>query len=82
VACFSSRVYLLPAGQSRGVGTRIITDLLAEATRANLPMTLSVEKDNPRAHALYRRLGFAETGETNTEFTMRRSAPGHLETER
>jgi len=65
-------IQLVPGHQSRGIGTRIITDLLAEATDAGLPMTLSVEKDNPRARALYLRLGFVVTGETDTEFVMLR----------
>lgn len=64
-------IQLLPGEQSRGTGTRIIRDLLGEASGAGLPMTLSVEKDNPRARALYLRLGFAVTGETDTEFVMR-----------
>jgi ribosomal protein S18 acetylase RimI-like enzyme len=68
-------IQLLPGQQSRGIGTRIITDLLAEAAGAGLPMALSVEKDNPRAQALYRRLGFAVTGETDKEYVMRQPAP-------
>lgn len=67
-------IQLVPGQQSRGIGSRIITDLLTEAADARLAMTLSVERDNPRAYALYRRLGFVVTGETDTEFVMRRSA--------
>jgi ribosomal protein S18 acetylase RimI-like enzyme len=68
-------IQLLPGHQSRGIGTRIITDLLTEAMDAGLAITLSVEKDNPRAQALYLRLGFVVTGETDEEFVMRRSLP-------
>ena len=60
----------MPGQQSRGIGTPIITDLLAEATGAGLPVALSVEKDNPRARSLYLRLGFEVTGETDTAFGM------------
>ena len=63
-------IQLLPSEQSRGIGTRIISDLLTEATGARLPLTLSVEKDNPRAKGLYLRLGFVVTGETDAEFVM------------
>lgn len=68
-------IQLLPGEQSRGIGTRIITDLLSEAAEAGLPMTLSVDKDNPRARALYLRLGFVVTGDTDNEFVMRRTTP-------
>lgn len=64
-------IQLLPDFQSRGIGTRVIMDLFTEARDAGLPMTLSVEKDNPRAHALYLRLGFAVISETDDEFVMR-----------
>lgn len=67
-------IQLSPDLQSRGIGTRIIMDLLTEATDAGVEMTLSVEKDNPRAQALYLRLGFVVTGETEEEFVMRGSA--------
>jgi ribosomal protein S18 acetylase RimI-like enzyme len=65
-------IQVRPGHQSHGIGTRIITGLLAEAAAAGLPMTLSVEKDNPRAQALYRRLGFTLTGETDKDYVMRR----------
>jgi len=68
-------IQLLPGQQSRGIGTQIITDLLSEASNAGSTVTLSVEKDNPRAHTLYRRLGFAVAGETEKEFLMRGPAP-------
>ncbi|MBM2622536.1 GNAT family N-acetyltransferase [Actinoplanes sp. LDG1-06] len=61
-------IQLLPHEQSRGLGTQIITDLMRDAGR---PVVLSVEKDNPRAQALYRRLGFVVTGETEDELRMR-----------
>ena len=69
-------IQLSPGYHSRRIGTRIITDLLTEATDAGLAMTLSVEKDNPRAQALYVRLGFVVMGETDKEFVMGRQRPG------
>lgn len=56
------------------IGTRIITNLHAEASHAGLAMILSVEKDNPRAQAPYLRLRFVTTGETDNELVMRRAA--------
>jgi ribosomal protein S18 acetylase RimI-like enzyme len=63
---------LLPSMQSRGFGTAVLLRLAADA--APRPLTLGVEKDNPRARALYERLGFAPDGETETEFRLRREA--------
>jgi RimJ/RimL family protein N-acetyltransferase len=54
---------LLPAHQGRGIGTRIIRDLMAEAAATGRGFGLSVEKDNPRARALYERLGLVVVGE-------------------
>lgn len=75
-------IQLLPGEQSRGIGTRIITDLLTEAAASGLAMTLSVEKDNLRAQALYLRLGFVVTGETDKELVMHSSASGPSELRR
>jgi GNAT superfamily N-acetyltransferase len=66
---------LLPSAQSRGIGTAVLLRLAAEA--APRPLTLGVEKDNPRARALYERLGFASDGETETEYRLRRPSGWH-----
>lgn len=62
---------LLPAHQSRGIGSRIVHDLAREARTSGRRFELSVEKDNPRAQALYRRLGLTVVGETDDELQMR-----------
>jgi RimJ/RimL family protein N-acetyltransferase len=64
---------LLPAHQRRGIGTRIVRELMAEAAAAGQRFGLSVEKDNPRAQALYERLGLVVVGETDDgdEWVMR-----------
>lgn len=49
--------------QSLGVGSILIDALEDRVRRRGLQQaTLSVEHDNPRAEALYRRLGYARTG--------------------
>lgn len=49
--------------QSLGVGSILIAALEDRVRRRGLPRaTLSVEHDNPRAEALYRRLGYTRTG--------------------
>jgi ribosomal protein S18 acetylase RimI-like enzyme len=62
---------LLPSAQSRGIGTGVLLRLAGDA--APRPLTLGVEKDNPRAKALYERLGFLPDGETETEYRLRRA---------
>jgi ribosomal protein S18 acetylase RimI-like enzyme len=49
--------------QSLGVGSILIAELEHRVRSRGLPQaTLSVEHDNPRAEALYRRLGYVRTG--------------------
>jgi RimJ/RimL family protein N-acetyltransferase len=62
---------LLPAHQGKGIGTRLVRDLMAEAASSGRRFGLSVEKDNPRARALYERLGLTVLGEDGDEWVMR-----------
>jgi RimJ/RimL family protein N-acetyltransferase len=64
---------LLPAHQDRGIGTRLMRELMAEAAASGRGFGLSVEKDNPRARALYERLGLVTVGEEGDEYVMRLS---------
>lgn len=63
------RMFLLPEFQGRGIGTHLVEQLIAEARQAGLPLRLRVFHVNP-AQRLYRRLGFAVTGETETHVLM------------
>ena len=67
----SPGLQLLPAHQSRGIGTRIIGDLVAEARASGRRFELSVDKDNVRAQALYERLGMVQVGETDHDLLLR-----------
>ena len=64
-------IQLRPRVQGRGIGTSIIGELKAEATRAGLPLELSVEHDNPRARTLYERLRFVKIGANAKEARFR-----------
>lgn len=55
-------IALLPEFQRRGIGTRLVRDLLVEGTAAGQPVRLHVERFNPAAR-LYERLGFRVIGE-------------------
>jgi ribosomal protein S18 acetylase RimI-like enzyme len=73
-----NQVFLLPPFQSRGIGSRLVRQVLADAESAGLPVRLRVLKVNP-AQRLYERLGFVVNGETDTHFLMERAA--HTRTE-
>ncbi|MFC1526688.1 GNAT family N-acetyltransferase [Candidatus Latescibacterota bacterium] len=56
-------VYVDPGHRSRGIGTHLIREALACADRHTAcGATICVNVDNPRARALYERLGFSEPG--------------------
>ena len=67
------RVFLLPGFQGRGIGSRLVGQVLAEARAARLPVRLRVMKVNP-AQRLWRRLGFGVVGETETHWLMEHTA--------
>lgn len=52
-------ITILPEHRGTGTGTALIKDLMAEAARANLPLTIYVESFN-RSHKLFDRLGFTQ----------------------
>lgn len=59
-------VRLFPEFQNRGIGTRLITDLIESKDK---PVRLQVLKINP-ARGLYERLGFRISSETETHYKM------------
>jgi GNAT superfamily N-acetyltransferase len=68
-------IALLPPFRNAGIGSAILTDLVAEADRAGKPLTIHVEKMNP-ALRLYHRLGFREAGDRGVYWFLRREAAG------
>lgn len=54
---FVEELALLPEAQGRGIGTRLLLDVLEAARQRGVPVRLSVFLSNP-ARALYARLGF------------------------
>ena len=59
---------VVPEWRGRGVGRRLLEDLLAR----NPSMSLSVDKDNDGAERLYRSLGFVHVADEGTARTMLR----------
>ena len=69
-----ANIVLVPEVQGRGIGTRILQDVIADATARRLPVHLQVMKGNP-ARELYERLGFRRIGETAFHTQMLRPLP-------
>jgi ribosomal protein S18 acetylase RimI-like enzyme len=55
-------IALLPEHRGQGIGTRLLTELLAEARAAPRPVEIYVERFNPARH-LYDRLGFGQVAD-------------------
>jgi isopentenyl-diphosphate delta-isomerase len=64
-------IQLRPDAQGRGLGTALVRSLQEEGR----PVTLGVERDNPRARALYARLGFALVGQDDRDHLLRWEPP-------
>ena len=64
-------IALLPQWQGRGIGSSLLEDVIAEADRAGVPVTLHVERWN-RAVKLYERLGFVERGRSDVHLLLER----------
>jgi ribosomal protein S18 acetylase RimI-like enzyme/acyl dehydratase len=64
-----ANIELGPRFQGRGAGSAILRDIQRDAERRGLRVTLQVLKVNP-ARRLYVRLGFRQTGETQTHYQM------------
>lgn len=63
-----------PARQGRGIGTAVVGMVIEQGARQGLPVVLSVLSVNPRARALYERLGFRVTSVEPPFVRMRRDA--------
>jgi ribosomal protein S18 acetylase RimI-like enzyme len=62
-------IALLTGARNHGIGTAILQALQTEAREQKLPLRLHVRFGN-RALQLYQRLGFQQTGETETHIEM------------
>lgn len=65
-----NQIFIAPEYQGKGIGGRCMSLLFGEARRLGVPIQLRVMKVNPRAGALYERLGFTVVDETETHTIM------------
>ena len=71
---YLARIEIHPSYQGRGIGTRLVSALAAEARQKGHDLVLDVLAVNHRAQALYQRLGLTEVarhGDGNIKITMR-----------
>ena len=73
-AVFLAEIYLVPDAQGRGIGSRVITDVIRKAHGRGRAVRLQLLRPNP-ARRLYERLGFRLHGETSTHFRMELPPP-------
>ena len=66
-----NQIFLAPEHQGQGIGERCMSVLFVENRRLGLPIQLRVMKVNPRAGALYERMGFTVVDESETHDVMR-----------
>jgi len=55
-----------PSHQNRGIGSRILSDVVSQAHKRGKRVTLSVALKNERAYEFYRRCGFQHVAQTET----------------
>jgi len=65
-----SDIALLTEYRNTGIGSRLIQDLMKEATAAGKPLRLHVLASSP-AVRLYERLGFSRSGDDGTHLEMK-----------
>lgn len=65
-------ISLLPAYRNRGIGTRLLTELIEEARAAGAPLGCSVALTNQGSLRFHQRLGFAITGQDEVYYDMER----------
>lgn len=63
-------ISLLPPYRNRGIGSKLIKGVMAEANKLDMPVRLYVSKANDDARRLYQRLGFQRIGETGMHHWM------------
>ena len=75
---YLGRIEIDPAHQGRGIGGQLVASLIGEARQRGQDLVLDVLTVNPRARALYERLGLAEVsrhGEGSGKVRMRTARP-------
>ena len=67
---YLGQIYIVPAMQNHGIGTKIVRQLCEKVCQEGKALTLEVMKNN-RARLLYERLGFSTLGSSKYKLNMR-----------
>src|SRR5205085_11100574 len=59
-------IYIIDKFQSKGIGEDIMKKIIEKAAEEKKDVTLQVLKVNDKAQEFYKRLGFIQTGESNS----------------
>ena len=62
-------IALLPEFRNKGIGSRLLSDILDRAKKIKKPVRIHVERYNPALN-LYNRLGFTKIGDTGVYYLM------------
>ena len=71
-----AEVQIDPSHQGRGIGTRVLQEVISNATARGLGVRLSVGLKNQKTIRLYERLGFKSERRSETHCDMRYGAEG------
>ena len=63
-------LHLLPAYRGKGIGSQILRQIQETCTAREQTIRIGCFRENQRAKALYEKLGFVETSETDTHFIL------------
>jgi ribosomal protein S18 acetylase RimI-like enzyme len=70
-----AELQIQPSHQGRGIGSRIVSDVIARAHKRGKIVALSVALKNERAAEFYRRCGFKQVGQTETHIRLQCERP-------
>lgn len=65
-----AELHLLPDCRGQGIGSCVLRSLLAHCRERGCTLRLGCFKQNDRAQAFYRRLGFRQTAETGSHYIL------------
>jgi|GEM_PF-719069 len=71
-------IQILPEYQNKGIGTLILSDIIADAQKAKIEINLRVLKVNNIAQNFYNKLGFEKIGNTETHFLLSKKPNLHI----
>ena len=67
-----NQIFILPEYQGKGIGSKIIMDIIEKGITGKKEVKLQVLKCNNKALKLYKKLGFTEYNETKTHYQLKK----------